>query len=67
MGSSPLRQFAVTVVAAVVVGVPLAALLTPPDPYTQVLALGLLLAVTLPVAYALSYGGGYEALRARDQ
>ena len=56
-----------TVVAAVVVGVPLAALLTPPDPYTQVFALGLLLVVTLPVAYALSYGGGYEALRARDQ
>jgi hypothetical protein len=57
----------VTLVAAVVVGVPLAALLTPPDPYTQVFALGLLLVVTLPVAYALSYGGGYEALRARDQ
>ncbi|WP_336337105.1 DUF7534 family protein [Haloarcula brevis] len=64
MGSSPLIQFAVTVAAAAVVSVPLAALLTPPDPYTQLLAVGLLLAVTLPVAYYLSYGGGYASLGA---
>jgi len=65
MGSSPVIQFAVTVVAAVGIGVPLAALLAPPDPYTQLLTLGLLLVVTLPVAYHLSYRGGYESLRAR--
>lgn len=64
MGSSPLRQFAVTVVAAVVVGVPLVTVLTPPDPYTQLLSLGVLLVVTLPVAYYRSYKGGYESLRA---
>ena len=65
MGSSPVIQFAVTVVAAVGIGVPLAALFAPPDPYTQLLTLGLLLVVTLPVAYHLSYRGGYESLRAR--
>lgn len=59
IGSSPIVQFAVTVVTAVVV-VPLATVLTPPDPYTQLLTLGLLLIASLPVAYALSYGGGYE-------
>jgi len=63
MSSSSALQFAVTVVAAVVIGVPLATLLTPPDPYTQLLSLGLLLVVAVPVAYSLSYRGGYAALR----
>lgn len=57
-------QFAVTVVTAVVIGVPLAILRAPPDPYTQLLTLGLLLVVALPVAYYRSYRGGYESLKA---
>ncbi|MFU1780526.1 hypothetical protein ACM16X_03990 [Haloarcula japonica] len=67
MGGSSALQFAVTVLTAGVVGVPLAVLLTPPDPYTQLFALGILLAMTLPAAYYLSYGGGYESLRVRVQ
>ncbi|MGB9931466.1 DUF7534 family protein [Haloarcula amylolytica] len=65
MSRSAAVQFAVTVVAAVLIGVPLATVLTPPDPYTQLLSLGALLVVTLPVAYYLSYRGGYESLRTR--
>jgi len=65
MSRSAAVQFAVTVVTAVLIGVPLATVLTPPDPYTQLLSLGALLVVTLPVAYYLSYRGGYESLRTR--
>ncbi|GCF14823.1 hypothetical protein Harman_27580 [Haloarcula mannanilytica] len=54
-----------TVVAAVVIGVPLATLLAPPDPYTQLFTLGLLLVVAVPVGYYLSYRGGYESLSVR--
>ena len=65
MGRSSAVQFAVTVVAAVVIGVPLETLLTPPDPYTQLLSLGVLLVVSLPIAYSLCYRGGCGSLGAR--
>jgi len=48
-------RFAVLAVVILVVAVPLAVVLTPPDPYTQVIVASTLFAFVLPVAYLLSH------------
>jgi Sec-independent protein secretion pathway component TatC len=58
-------QFVVTILVALFVIFPLSALLTPPDPFTQLIVAGVLMLVALAVAYYLSYGGGYESIRDR--
>ncbi|WP_424003265.1 hypothetical protein ACOZ4I_03990 [Haloarcula salina] len=62
MALSIRTQFAVTALVALAFVLPLSAVLTPPDPYTQLLAAGVLTAAAMTLAYALSYGGGYRAL-----
>ncbi|MBV0900725.1 DUF7534 family protein [Haloarcula salina] len=62
MALSTRTQFAVTALVALGLVVPLTALLTPPDPFTQLLAAGALAVAGTVLAYALSYGGGYRAL-----
>lgn len=62
MVGSPRIRFTVSIVLALAIVYPLGAVLTPPDPVSQLLAVGLLMGVAVPVAYGLSYQGGYEAL-----
>jgi len=62
MALSTRTQFAVTALVALGLVVPLTALLTPPDPFTQLLVAGALAVGATALAYALSYGGGYRTL-----
>lgn len=62
MLDSPLAQFILTVIVAPIVVYPVAAILTPPDLFTQLLAAGVLMVIALPVAYFFSYQGGYESI-----
>lgn len=62
MVDSALARFVVTSIVAFLVAVPVAALLTPPDPFLQLLAVVALMVVALPVAYFLSYRGGDDSL-----
>lgn len=61
VGSSRIR-FTVSIVVALAIVFLLGAILTPPDPVSQLLTVGLLMGVAVPVAYGLSYRGGYEVL-----
>ncbi|WP_435346019.1 DUF7534 family protein [Haloarchaeobius sp. HRN-SO-5] len=65
MLNSPFDRFVVTVVVASMVMLLLSAILTPPDPISQLLTLGVLLIVTLPIAYHLSYRGGFKSISKR--
>ncbi|GAB7092893.1 hypothetical protein JCM30237_00450 [Halolamina litorea] len=55
MLESRLFRFVSIAVATIVVAFPLAAVASPPDPYTQVVVAGTLLMFLLPVAYLLSH------------
>ncbi len=65
MFDSPFARFVVTVVGATMVIFTLSAILAPPDPFTQLLAVGLLVIITLPIAYYLSYRGGFGSISMR--
>lgn len=65
MSDSRFARFVITVVVASIVIVFLSAILTPPDPFTQLLTVGLLVVITLPIAYYLSYKGGFESISKR--
>lgn len=62
---SSLSRFVVTVLVALMLSFVLAALLSPPDPFSQLTITGLLMVIALPLAYYLSYRGGYESLAKR--
>lgn len=62
MTLSTRTRFAVTALFALGLVAPLTALLTPPDPFTQLLAAGVLSVAATALAYMLSYGGGYRIL-----
>ena len=62
MLDSPLARFVVTVVVGLAIALTLAAVLVPPDPFSQLRMAGILAIVVLSLAYVLSYTGGYELL-----
>ena len=55
MGSTTFGDFLGMALVLVVVGFLVSAVLTPPDPFTQLLVLAALLPVVLVVAYVLTY------------
>lgn len=59
MGSTTFGDFLVMALALVVVGFFVGALLTPPDPFTQLLVLAALLPVVPVLAYVLTYWLGF--------
>ena len=68
MLSGTFRQFLWLLAALVTAGFAVAAVATPPDPYSQLRALAVLLPVALVGAYLLAYRGGYDRLkRATDR
>lgn len=62
MFDSRRARFTVSIIAALGIVYVLGAVLTPPDPASQLLVAGLLMGVAVSLAYVLSYRGGYEAL-----
>lgn len=65
MSDSPFARFVVTVVGATMVIFILSVTFAPPDPFTQLLTVGLLVIITLPIAYYLSYRGGFGSISMR--
>jgi ABC-type iron transport system FetAB permease component len=65
MLDSSFARFVVTVVVAFTVVFLLSAIFTPPDPISQLLTVGLLTVVALPIAYYLSYRGGFRSISKR--
>lgn len=63
MLESSMARFALTLFVALVVAFTVAAIVSPPDPYSQLIVAGVLMAIALPVAYYLSYRGGYDSIR----
>ena len=55
MGANTFGDFLVTALALMAVGFVLSAMLTPPDPFTQLFAAAGLLPVVLVVSYVLTY------------
>lgn len=55
--------FGVTFVVGILASFALGAVLTPPDPFTQVRYAAGAVPIALLVAYLLAYRGGYEYLR----
>jgi len=51
-------EFLVVAAALVVTGFAIAAVLTPPDPYSQLRAAAVILLLVLPVSYWLAYSRG---------
>ena len=58
MTLSPRIQFFILEALLIYAGFAIAAVLTPPDPYSQLLTAVVLLAVTVPVSYWLVYKRG---------
>lgn len=58
MTAENFRQFLVTVFVLAVAALVLAAVVTPPDPFSQIRALGVLFPVALVCAYLLTYRAG---------
>lgn len=58
-------RFIITMLVALLVVFPIAAVFTPPDPFTQLRLAVILIVISLPVAYYLSFQGRYESLSQR--
>ncbi|WP_435184081.1 hypothetical protein [Halobellus sp. EA9] len=57
-------RFGTSFLAAVIAADLAAALLFPPDPFSQLYFVGLAAAVAVPLGYLFAYRGGYERLSA---
>ncbi len=62
---SSFARFVATVLGVLFFAQLIDGLFIPPDPFTQLLFIGPVIVVALPVAYYLSYRGGYERLATR--
>ena len=60
MSNNEVGQFFISVLVFTVIGFMLAMLLSPPDPFTQIIALITLLPVILAASYILTYRIGYR-------
>lgn len=67
MLDSRLFRFVTIAVATIVVAFPIAAIVSPPDPYTQVVVAVSLLVFLLPVAYLLSHPTVYIWMREKGE
>lgn len=67
MLDSRLFRFVTIAVATIVVAFPIAAVVSPPDPYTQVVVAASLLVFLLPVAYLLSHPTIYIWMREKGE
>ena len=65
MDDSPVGTFLKTAALTVFVALALGAMVTPPDPFTLLYTLAILVPVAFLVAYVLTYGGGFALLRER--
>jgi hypothetical protein len=63
MLSETFRQFLRLLAALITAGFAIAAAVTPPDPYSQLRALTVILPTALVGAYLLAYRGGYTGRR----